>query len=84
MYHEANSRMDHVTYKATVVKITEYWSNLKLRLISKHVVFIQVQDETIVSAPSLKNINNGRRLMKKESFTADVMLGTVWLKTELP
>lgn len=22
--------------------------------------------------------------MKKESFTADVMLGTVWLKTELP
>lgn len=83
IYHEANSRIDHVTYRATVVKITEYWSNLKLRLISKHVVFIQVHDEMIVSAPSLKNVNSGRRLMKKEIFTADVIFGTVWLRAEL-
>ena len=37
---------------------------------SKHVVFIQVHEVTIVSAPSLRNRNSGRRLTKNPSFTA--------------
>lgn len=37
---------------------------------SKQVVFIQVQEVMIVSAPSLKKRNRGRRLTKNPSFTA--------------
>lgn len=43
---------------------------MKLILTSKVWVFIQVQDVTIVSAPSLRNKNKGRRLTRKASLTA--------------
>ena len=39
-------------------------------LTSKVRVFIQFQLVTIASAPSFRNKNKGRRLMKKASFTA--------------
>ena len=43
---------------------------MKLRLISKVSVFIQVQLVTIVSVPSFKKINSGTKLTKNASFTA--------------
>lgn len=52
------------------MKIIEYWSNLKLRLISNVWVFIQLQLVVIVSTPSLRNRKRGSRLTKKANFTA--------------
>lgn len=69
IYQDANSRIDHVTYKATGVKITEYKSNLKLILISKVDVFIQDQVVIIVSNPSLINKINGNRLIMNDILT---------------
>lgn len=69
MYQDANSKMDHVTYKATGVKITEYRSNLKLTLTSKVDVFIHDQVVTMVSTPSLINKIKGNRLTIKDSLT---------------
>jgi len=43
---------------------------LKLRLMSKVSVFIQVQLVTIVSVPSFRNTNSGAKLTKNASFTA--------------
>lgn len=51
MYHDANSRIDHVTNRAIGVKMREYWSNLKLMLMSKLAVFIQCQLVTMLSVP---------------------------------
>lgn len=39
-------------------------------LVSNVRVFIHVQEVVIASAPSLKNRQRGRRLVKKASFTA--------------
>lgn len=43
---------------------------------SKQVVFIHVQEVMIVSVPSFKSINRGKRLIKKLSFT-DVLVCVV-------
>lgn len=70
MYQDVNSRIDHVTYRATGVKMMEYISNLKLMFTSNVRVFIQVQLVMIVSAPSSRKRHRGIRLMKKAVFTA--------------
>lgn len=43
---------------------------MKLRLILKDSVFIQVQLVTMVSVPSFRKINSGSRLTKNASLTA--------------
>lgn len=48
----------------------EYWSNLKLVLISKVMVFIHCQFVVIASMPWSRKINRGSRLTKKDSWTA--------------
>lgn len=70
MYQMAKSKIDHVTHKATGVKMTEYWSNFKLTLISKVTVFVHCQLVEMVSNPWSKNRNNGRRLTKNDICTA--------------
>lgn len=54
-------------------------SNLRLMLISKVLVFIQVQLVIIVSVPSLRKRQRGRMLVKKAHFTAVL----TWVSAQL-
>lgn len=41
MYHEANSRIDQVTNSAIGVKVSEYWSKIKLKFTLKLTMLIR-------------------------------------------
>lgn len=70
IYHRANSRIDHVTYRATGIKIIEYWSNLKLMFKSNAIVFAHCQFVEITSIPWFRKIQSGIRLTKNAAWTA--------------
>lgn len=73
IYQIANSKIDQVTNKATGMKKIEYKSNLKLKLISKRLIFIHWILVIIDSVPWSKKISRGIKLIKKDCLIEILM-----------
>ena len=70
IYQEANSKIDQVTNKAIGVKVREYWSKIKLRLMLKLEIENRWMCIIVVSTPLLINDKSGIVLVMKAIITA--------------
>lgn len=70
IYHDVNSKIDQVTYRAIGKKIIAYMSSLKLRVKEMYEKSAQGHENVRAFVPVLRKRIRGIRLVKKASLIA--------------